>query len=105
MNNQLTTYYFMVKHKEISAIANTIKQLHIQKDMHMIYKQELYKNKPKEIYYLFVECLVPIMEYIDHTELIEWRKQNLDSATYEENIYKYVKLPSIKKKIDRNDKT
>ena len=45
LNNQLKTYYLMVKHKEISAIANTIKQLHIQKDMHMIYKQDFYRRK------------------------------------------------------------
>ena len=37
--------------------------------------------------------------------MIEEWKQNLDTAAYEENIYKDVKLPSIKKKIDRNDKT
>ena len=47
MINQLDTYSFMVKNKAISALANTAKQLYIQKDMHMIYKQYFYKNKEK----------------------------------------------------------
>ena len=38
LNNQLDTDYVMVKNKRISAVANTMKQLHIQKDMNMIYK-------------------------------------------------------------------
>ena len=73
--------------------------------MHIIYKQDFYNNKESEIYDLFVEYLVPIMENIDHPELIEELKQNLDAAAYEKNLYKYVKLPSTKKKMDRNDKT
>ena len=44
MNNQLDTDYVMVKNKAISAVANTIKQLHIQKDMHIIYKKNFYNN-------------------------------------------------------------
>ena len=47
MIDQLDTDYAMVKNKAIFAVANTIKQLHIQKNMHMTYKQELYKNKEK----------------------------------------------------------
>ena len=69
--DQLDTHYVMVKNKAISAVANTIKQLHIQKNMHIIYKQDLYKNKEKEIDYLFLEYLVPVMYNIDHPALIE----------------------------------
>ena len=72
----------MVKNKVISAVANTIKQLHIQKNMYMIYKQDFYKNKQKEINYLFIEYLVPVMEDIDHPVLIEEWRQNLDAAAY-----------------------
>ena len=43
--NRLDTDYFMVKNKAISTVANTIKQLHIHKNMHTLYKQDLYKNK------------------------------------------------------------
>ena len=50
--------------------------------MHLIYKQEFYKEKQKEIYDLFIEQLVPIMDDTDHPELIwEW-KQNLDAYAY-----------------------
>ena len=45
MINRLGTDYFMVSKKSISAIENTIKQLHIQKDMCMVYKVEFYENK------------------------------------------------------------
>ena len=45
LNNQLNADYVMVKNKAIYAVANTIKQLHIHKDMHMIYKQDFYRNK------------------------------------------------------------
>ena len=37
--------------------------------------------------------------------MIEEWKQNLDGDAYEKDLYKDVKLPSIKKKIDCNDKT
>ena len=53
LNNKLDTDYFMVKNKAISAAENTIKKLHIQKDMHKIYKQDFYNNKEKEIDDLF----------------------------------------------------
>ena len=39
------------------------------------------------------------MDDLDHTEFIEERKQNLYTAAYENNLYKHVKLPSIKKKL------
>ena len=73
----------MVKNKQISALANTIKKFHTQKDMHMIKKQDLYKNKEKEIYDLFLEYLVTVMENIDHPALIEEWKRNLDTAAYD----------------------
>ena len=53
--NKLDTDYVMVKNKAIYTVANTIKKLHIQKDMHIIYKKYLYKNKEREIYDLFLE--------------------------------------------------
>ena len=102
--HQLATDYVMIK-MAIPALANTIKQLHIQKNMHMTYKQDFYTTKEKEIYYLFLEYLVTIVEDIEHPALIEEWIQNIDAASYEINLDQDVKLPSIKKKIDRNDKT
>ena len=71
MIDQLDTDYVMVKNKAISALAKIIKQLHIQKNMHMTYKQDFYKDKQKEIDDLFLEYLVPAMEDIEHPALIE----------------------------------
>ena len=50
LTDQLDKDYVMVKNKSISAVANTIKKLRIQKNMHMTYKKDFYKNKEKEIY-------------------------------------------------------
>ena len=58
-----------------------------------------------EIDKLFIEKLVPIMKNINHPALIEEWKQNLDFAAYENNIKQYMKITSIKKQNDRNDKT
>ena len=71
----------------------------------MTQKQDLYRTKEKEIDYLFIEYLVTAMEYIEHPALIEEWIKNIDAAAYENNLYKDEKLPSIKKRIDRNDKT
>ena len=95
----------MVKNEALSAVSNTLKQLHIRKNMHMTYKKDFYKTKQSEIDYLFLEYLVPLIKYLGHTELIKQWIQNLDAAAYEKNIHKDEKLPSMKKKIDRNYKT
>ena len=83
INNQLDTDYVMVKNKAISAVANTTKKLNIQKDMHMIYKQDFHMNKEKEIYDLFLEYIVLIMENLHHPALIVELKQNIDATAYE----------------------
>ena len=49
--------------------------------------------------------LAPVMKDLEHPVLIEEWIQNIDAAAYEKNLYKDEKLPSIKKKIDRNYKT
>ena len=78
----------MVKNEALSAVANTIKQLHIHKNMHTTYKQDLYKTKQSEI----VDLPCYVMKYIEHPALIEEWIQNLDTAAYEKNIHKDEKL-------------
>ena len=56
---QLDTDFVMAKNKEISSVANTIKKLHIQKNMHLIYKQDFYKDKKNEIDELLLNNLFP----------------------------------------------
>ena len=68
--DQLNTDFIM-KNKAIYSVANTIKKLHIQKNMHLIYKQDFYKDKQKEIDELFIEHLVPIMYDLDNPALNE----------------------------------
>ena len=57
------TDFFMAKNKSISHVEKSIKN-HIQKNMHLIYKQDFYKDKQNEIYDPFVEYIVPIMEIL-----------------------------------------
>ena len=94
----------MVKNEAISALSNTIKQLHIHKNMHMAYKQDFYKTKETEIDDLFHGYLVPVMEDLEHPTLIEEWIHILDAAAYEKNLHKDEKLPSMKKKVYCNYK-
>ena len=72
--------------------------------MYLIYKQDFYKDKQKEIDEIFIEYLVVIMVDLNHYVFIEeWK--NLDADAYEKNLKQDLKLLSIKKKIDHNDKT
>ena len=45
------------------------------------------------------------MDDLDHPALIKKWKHNLDTSAFENNLYKYIKLPSIKGKNECNDKT
>ena len=80
---QLDTYFVMAKNKAIYSVSNTIKTLHIQTNMYLIYKQDFYKDKQQEIDNFFIKYLVPVMNDLDHPELIEEWKQNIDAAAYE----------------------
>ena len=74
--DQMDTDFVMAKNKAIYSVANTIKKLQIQKIMHLIYKQELYKSKQKEIDEILIDCLVLIMGDLDHPALIgEWKQK------------------------------
>ena len=45
------------------------------------------------------------MDDLDYPAFIEEQNKNLDAAAYEKNTNQDVNIPSIKKKIDPNDKT
>ena len=68
--DKLDTDFLMAKNNVISSVSNTIKKLLIQKNMHLIYKQDFYKDKQRETYDLLIEQLVPIMYDLDHPALI-----------------------------------
>ena len=67
---QLETFFVMAKNKAIYSVENTIKKLHIQSDLYLIYKK-IYHDKQDKIDILFDECHVPLSDDIDNTELLE----------------------------------
>ena len=70
----------------------------------MIYKQDFYNNKEKEIDDLFSEYLVPVMDDLDHPVLIEeWKKILilLIMKTIHTKMHSYHQLRNIY----HNDKT
>ena len=68
--NLLDTDHVMVKNKAISVVANTIKQLNFQKEMHIINKKDFYRNNEKEIDDFFLEYSVSVMDDPDHPALV-----------------------------------
>ena len=73
--DQLKTYFVMAKNTEISSVTYNIKKLHIQSNLNLIHKQNLYHDKQDEIYELFDEYHIPLLNHIDHPALIgEWKK-------------------------------
>ena len=54
MIDKMDTNFVMSKNKSISSVANTTKNLHIQKNMHLIYKQDFHKDKQNKIDDLFI---------------------------------------------------
>ena len=45
--DKLETDFVMAKNTVISSVANTVKKLHTQYDLYLIYKQYFYNNKQK----------------------------------------------------------
>ena len=69
--DQLDTDYAMVKNKAIYDVANTIKQLHIQKNMHITYKQDFFKNKENLMDDFFLNTLFPTWKILI---ILHWLK-------------------------------
>ena len=100
---KLETYFVIAKNEAISSVANTVQKLHIQSDLHLIYKQNFYHDKQNEIYNLFIEYHVPLFDDLDHPSLIKEWGGNIDAAAYKKILNKVIKIPSKKKEIDRHD--
>ena len=69
--DQLETYFFMENNTEIFSVVNTIKIFHIQYYFHLIYKQNFYNEKQKEIDEIINKYHIPLITNIDHPALIE----------------------------------
>ena len=57
----------------------------------------------KMIINIFSEYFLPLLKYINHLELHQEWKLNINAAAYEKNIYANLSKPSDKKEIDRHD--
>ena len=51
--NKPKTDYIMAYHTEISSVANTLNNFHIQSNMHTGYKHSLYNDKQDKFYEMF----------------------------------------------------
>ena len=72
------------KNIALSSIASTKKNFHIHSDLNLIYKQNFYHEKQKEMDERFDEYHIPLLIDLYHPAFIEeWKK--LDSAAYEKN--------------------
>ena len=60
----------MAKNTAIYSVTNTINKLYIQSDLILIFKQNFYNYKQKEIHELF-EYHVALIYDLDHPTLIE----------------------------------
>ena len=68
---QLETDFVMAKNTAIYSVPNTIEKLHIQSDLHLIYKQKFCHDKQDEIDTLFIEYHVLLFDDIYHPALIK----------------------------------
>ena len=66
----------------INSLANTKNKLHIQSDLHYVYKQKIYHDKQKETDNIFDEYHPTLLKDIDNPTLIKERKLNIDSDAY-----------------------
>ena len=57
--DQLGTDFVMAKNTAMFSVANTINKIHIQINLHLLYQQDFYKYKQKEIYKLLIEYISP----------------------------------------------
>ena len=72
----------MAKNTAIYSVAKTIKKLHIHYYLHLIYKENFYHDKQREMDEIFDEYHLSLLKYIDYPELIEEWKRNIDAAAY-----------------------
>ena len=80
--DQLDTDFFMAKNQFF--LSKHHQKLHIQKNMHFIYKQDFYKDKQKEINELLLNTFSPSWTILIILRLLKNVKK-LDAAAYEKN--------------------
>ena len=62
-------------------------------NLHTGYKHSFYHDKQDKFDELFDKYHFTLLKYIDHPELIQEWKKNIDAGTYEKNLNRDIKLP------------
>ena len=70
----------------ITSTWNKLKNLAVNKILHYSYIQTEFNNKKEMIINIFSAYVVPLLKYINHPELLQEWKLNLDAAQQERNI-------------------
>ena len=78
--------YVMTCTTTIPYISNTIKKLWIQLDFHSSYIKTMYSYKDESIYNIFSTYVEPLLDDINHPELVQEWKLNIDASAYEKNL-------------------
>ena len=74
--------YVVIFNIEITSISKTIKKLWIQSYLHQFYIQTIYNDKEENTNYIFSTHVEPLLDNINHTELVQELKINLYAAAY-----------------------
>ena len=83
--------------KTIPSTLNTLKNLVVNKSFHSSYIQRELNDKNKVIINIFNAYVVPLLKDINHIELLQEWKLNLDAASYKRNTYANMSKPYDKK--------
>ena len=91
--------YVMTFTIAITSISNTLKKLLLQYDLHSSQNQNIYIGEEEIIHNVFSTYVEPLLNYINHTELVQEWKINPDALAYEKQIDANVNRPSDKNKL------
>ena len=69
----------------IPSIPNTITKLLLQYNLYSSYNQNIYIGEDEIINKIFSTYVEPLLNYINHPELVQEWKLNLDAPGYEKN--------------------
>ena len=77
--------YVMTCNTTISFISNTLKKLLLQSYLHSSYIQTIYNGKSESINNIFSTYFEPLLNHINHPELVQEWKLNIDDTAYEKH--------------------
>ena len=69
----------------ITYISNTLNKFLLQYDLHSSYNQTKYIYEEEIIHNIFSKYVEPLLNYINHPELVQEWKLNIDAPVYEKN--------------------